>query len=632
MVNNNYRIRHDGKTWSLLAHYHENGPQEDKLVGCFQEDKLIGWVAHEDLISQNTPQKSMGIYQKVLLIEGDVRQNQQDDTVSIFHEPQLTGKSEKASIRTVFYVYQHFPATGTIADVESLLISPVRTLDPTKDNEEMITGWIDRKKVTFWNTRSAIELKPKRTYQLEMANGQILPLSLDHPLQHDELRFPILKSDNNSYTVGVFTTLSLADLVTKKRINKIKVGVEVMFVIDATRSMQTGIDAVLKATQQIANRLKSQSIDNGLRAPRFGVVFYRDKATTKPSKRYAYCSQEISMPQVLTEDINAFKNALKGQKACDADKTRPESMYNALTYSAQHAGWKKTQDGSPSGIRMIIHVGDAGDHGNGKSVSDVVEQFTQNHITVYTAVEVRDLGFTKSVKKITAQLSTANIKFEFVKTRHRTIVSKLIDTLTSGYKEAQKLKRQINILAQGYPGMPNRTARANYKPYQRYWEGTLKKQDGLEEQLLITKMDLDVLLPHLTAMINLSNDIGIRKQVWNAFLTLITGGSSCMDKETGRDLTAKQCNQMRNSMPIKIGFMDYTLKEFVNLNPRNMTKVICEAKVLRTMIREVIKEKRVVSTEWESKENCEFTLNTTRDLNGDGRVVKKGQGTTRYPE
>ncbi|MCK5665129.1 MAG: hypothetical protein KAI17_16680, partial [Thiotrichaceae bacterium] len=446
-VANNYKLRHDGKTWMLLAHYHKNGPQKDKLVG---------WVARSDLIESNTPltADNTGIQRKVLLKEGDVTGNEQANKITIYYNPDLeTGKTEKLSIRTVFYVYKSFPSNVGIAAAQSLLISPVRYLSPNKNNEELIAGWVERKKVTFWDTRSAIEVKQKQKYSLDLGDGQILPLSLDRPLQHDELRYPLLKTEEDSYELGVFSALSLADLATKKSISKIKVGIEVMFVIDATRSMQAAMDAVLKATQQISRRLKNQSKDNGLLAPRFGVVFYRDKATTTPSKRYAYCSEEISMSQTLTGDINAFENALKSQKACDADSTRPESMYDALTYSAQHAGWKKTQDGSPSGIRMIIHVGDAGDHGNGKSASAVVKQFTQNHIAVYTAVEVRNLGFTQSVKKMTAQLSTGNINFELVKTSTGTIVSKLKDTLTSGYEEARKLSRQIGIIAQGYQGV-----------------------------------------------------------------------------------------------------------------------------------------------------------------------------------
>ncbi|MCK5718175.1 MAG: hypothetical protein KAH77_11855, partial [Thiomargarita sp.] len=312
VVHQNFNIDYKGKHWMLLADYDQKGPQAHKL---------IGWIAHEDVLLNYTPlQSNSDFLQKVVLREGDVSNHQQANDVSVYHDPKLHGSSERLPIRTIFYVYKYAPKNGPIEDATSLLISPAPYLETTKESETLIAGWIARDKVTFWNTRSAIEFKPGYTYQLTLKTGEVLPLILDRALQHHEFRYPLLKSEKDSYTVGVFSTQSLQDLLPT-----FNLGLEVMFVIDATRSMQMGIDAVLKATQQIAKKIRRQSKETGLIAPKFGVVFYRDKATSYrsygPGKQYKYCRHEVSMPQALTADISAFKDALRSQKACDANET-----------------------------------------------------------------------------------------------------------------------------------------------------------------------------------------------------------------------------------------------------------------------------------------------------------------------
>ncbi len=375
VLNNNYLIEYDDKKWSLLAHYHQKGPQNNTLVG---------WVAHEDLLLHNTPviSDTTGFRRKLLFREGDVTRNSQANEVTIYHNSKLTGTSEKFSVKSVYYVYKYYPETEILENANRLFISPTRYLHPNKNKEELIAGWIDRDKVTFWDTRSGIELKQRRKYKLKLENGDILRFSLKYPFQHDELRFPILKSYENSYKIAIF------------------------------------------------------------------------------GKR--------------------------------------------------------------------IHI-------------------------------------------------------------------------------------------------------ANNQSYQHYWEGTISKK-GTKERLLMARSDLEELLPHLIAMLRLSDDVEEREKVWNEFLTVLTRDSSCEEIDTGKALTATECNKRSRGIPIHAGFMEYTREEFVGLGPNDMNQVICEARVLRSIIRGIDAEKKVVSTEWRDKENCEFELETTRDINGDGKVVAKGKGTTRYPE
>ena len=171
-----------------------------------------------------------------------------------------------------------------------------------------------------------------------------------------------------------------------------------------------------------------------------------------------------------------------------------------------------------------------------------------------------------------------------------------------------------------------------YHPYQRYWQGELSKQSpGIEVQLLVSVDDLLNLETQLTRMINIPG-ISQRLEVWNGFLKIITGESSCKDYATGDQLSAEECNKMRQSIPIQVGFMRYTQDEFVNLSTAEMNQVRCEAEVIRAIVREVNAERRVKKVHWRDKVNCNYKLETTEDLNGDGRVVKKGRGSPRYPE
>ena len=139
--------------------------------------------------------------------------NKEESYVSIYHNPKLIGISEKISTISIYYVYDQYPRHTNLRHAKSLLISPVQYLDPTKDREELIVGWIDREKVSFWDTRSGIALKPGQ-YQLKLVDqerNQIGEISfqLDRPLRHDELRYPLLKSFDDAYEIAVFSSQKL---------------------------------------------------------------------------------------------------------------------------------------------------------------------------------------------------------------------------------------------------------------------------------------------------------------------------------------------------------------------------------------------------------------------------------------
>lgn len=123
------------------------------------------------------------------------------------------------------------------------------------------------------------------------------------------------------------------------------VGVDLVFLLDATGSMADEIDHIKQTIGSIAQRIEQMP---GSSAPRFGLVAYRDRGDDYVTRQWDF-----------TSDIAQFSANLANVQAGGGGDI-PESV-NAGLHDAIHLqGWSDNSTGRH--LRMIVLVGDAPPH------------------------------------------------------------------------------------------------------------------------------------------------------------------------------------------------------------------------------------------------------------------------------
>ncbi len=129
-----------------------------------------------------------------------------------------------------------------------------------------------------------------------------------------------------------------------------KIPYDIVYLVDATGSMQEEINSVIDYCKTIAEILKKNLYYYDFQ---FGAVFYRDPIDTKGSDKHECFG--------LTPDIVKFQNEITGIIASGGNDT-PEDWVGGYD-CALHMNWR-------NGNKLIIHIADAGAHGTIYSVND----------------------------------------------------------------------------------------------------------------------------------------------------------------------------------------------------------------------------------------------------------------------
>ena len=542
ILQDNYRIRSDGKHWSLLIN---NLKEED-----ISSKTISGWISHENIIVNKTPMKNIetNIFQKVLIKEGDSNNLK---ALRVYSDRNLKYSNETIEVRTVFYVYDFFPRSARTPESEdtiSLLIGAVQQLDTTSTNAPLLIGWVDKTKVSFWNSRTASEFQINTKYQILDDSFQTKifePEIFMAPLHYNELRNPILFSTKQYYKIGAFSKLSNNLLGIRQKIKKIKTGLEVLFIIDGTRSMTRAFTETIKAIKNVSLQLVSLSRRTGQEIPHFALLIYRNKPIG-PSYRkveknnievsYSYCKHEFSLFPMGT--FSKFLSQLSKHVACDSNSSFKSSMYMGIVKGIRECNFDTGASGKPKRLRMIIHLGDSGDNGRGgltaKKVSDVLQEYS---IFRYVSVNISGINssdFDNSVIGITPG--------EYGKSLHHNqindIAQLISDYLTEFVEENARLHDQISIISRGFAineNVPiseygskgiagttegrigvvsekilsyakkviqaNNISLEHYNAFQQYIEGYISKEIPLKKCILVPKTEIEKITASLTSMI-----------------------------------------------------------------------------------------------------------------------------------
>jgi len=118
---------------------------------------------------------------------------------------------------------------------------------------------------------------------------------------------------------------------------------DVLFLVDATGSMSSYIKAAKEETQNISQDLRQAYPEMMFK---YGYVFYRDPIDSKA---------DIHEIIDLTDNVNSIPEQILKIKA-DGGGDEPEDWVGAYKIANEKISWR-------NGIRIIIHLADAGAHG-----------------------------------------------------------------------------------------------------------------------------------------------------------------------------------------------------------------------------------------------------------------------------
>ena len=644
VVANNYGHSYQKKKWSLLVS--GDGTTVDSK-------NVIGWVSHDCLLFNQNPlvNEQTNIFQKVLIKEGDSKGG---NALTIFNDPNKTKTDESIEVRTVFFVYDFYPHSAQGPEsADTLLISPLTSLGIFTKQEPLLIGWIDRSKVTFWNSNTAFEMPVGATFDLTGSKGKQLFHSkiIKEPLPYNSLRNPILGENGNSYKVGIFSRLSREDLNIRQSITQINMGMEILFVIDGTRSMTIPFSETLQGVRKLVKMIETQSRKNSLEQPRFAILFYRDIATQDPVKlnehlrnipanQHSYCNQETTIYPM--GNLQRIMDVLDDQVACDSDNSHAESVYVGLVNALNNCNFLQGKDDNPLRLRVLIHIGDAGNNNRKKiTATHVSKLMKQYHIFKYIAIDVskNDIipNFSKSVNKIIQQFDGKGL-FIF---RPVELAVAIFEKLRFSYRSAEMVDDQIKIISRGFAGTTkgrigvvspeildyarkviyaNNIDLSKYTAFHNYIEGYIPKKQKIKKYLLVSQTELEKVTTFLTNLIETS-DMQNRSKAWNGFLRMILGSEDCVGLD-GKALSMSDCNRKRQGIPIKVGFMKYTRDAFLNLGFKDTKKVICEAKMARERFRAFVADKKIKKILLSDPDNCQYDITYTNDLNDDGLIIQ----------
>jgi hypothetical protein len=159
------------------------------------------------------------------------------------------------------------------------------------------------------------------------------------------------------------------------------------------------------------------------------------------------------------------------------------------------------------------------------------------------------------------------------------------------------------------------------KIFPDYLEGIVHKDTKLDMYILVTKKDIEAMIPSLSQLLK-TVSIDNRRKVWERIFKMVIGENPCTDST---------CDKMQSGIPVKAGFMRYTKSEFLNPEYSRIKDIICQAKILRERFRLIVENKKPDKVFFKNKKNCDFKIAYTFDINGDGFVVKDGKVSQEVP-
>ena len=368
-----------------------------KLVDVKKRNEL-GWIQASNLIlTRNTLLNEKATTRKAMILmsaeelKGSNISSMSELFKKFYYQPTADMKyyaNKEARDFKIYYVLKEVGGSVLLAHKDKISKDAIQ-------ERENVSGWIPKVNVTFWDHRVCLE-KSVSARAVNSYKDKIIPLYryeddlrsfLNNQVMDErkvvktqklteelsdayEMRMPILNNiDEEVKQVASIARLE-GDVNNELESNKAQVkrkiidiqrkmeNVDIMFVIDGTKSMKNYYSPVSRSVMNIIDLDKRQNAGNRLR---FGLTIYRD---------YPDGSKAAEVLP-LTSDYKKLINKLQTTVCGSADKDLPEALYNGVIQGIKNGGF------NPKHNNVLVIIGDAGNHENdvkGHSLLSVVEE------------------------------------------------------------------------------------------------------------------------------------------------------------------------------------------------------------------------------------------------------------------
>jgi len=398
-----------------------------------KSDQSLGWGAVENfLLLDHAVKTDNCVTHKALIVNRlDDIQKQHIDYINPLKAPYENAKTinEKINILQFASIYQYFPnkkkPSYILLGKNPNFAIHNRHYSPDK----VLLGWVPAKRVLEWNTREAFQPHEERKHPIYFFNHKqdlyayyqkhqredlipscndipscikskngdysILPVLPEYeskldttPWPVERFRYALLEKNNDpkqALHIGIPSATIHHDRIRQllENVRAESANRDILFVIDATFSMEPYIRLAGQIVNNIIEKFNaSKQINQEIGHLKFGVFVYRDYPTD------IYVFEQIihltSNGTAIKKKINQIQIHDKGRCTDDPfDKTcYPEAVFQGIVQSIDKANW------STNARKMIIHVGDMGNHGNDKyTVNDIVDRLVQKDVS-YHAIQI----------------------------------------------------------------------------------------------------------------------------------------------------------------------------------------------------------------------------------------------------
>ena len=551
-----------------------------------------------------------------------------------------------------------------------LLLGDTPSLDTSLDKlGSGLLGWMSAKYARLWNTREALEFIGAIDFFPDKKSKQTPTQLGPFRYNYDTPRHLILGKDNappnrNLYRIGLYSKLSPS--IIAGSLKGIAIPIDVLFILDATGSMEPVFAELKEAIKEMVREMNASAKVQGIPNPYFGLTVYRDRPDPSRQEEAGCRSiQEVEPLVPLQEWIagqskrSELERALEELKAEDCDLDYPESLYKGL-YLGVDAVKRKDRRGRreqgfrEGSFRVVIHLGDNGDHGRSDyRIEDVSQAFTDHRINYYPIqiqsgndrqkTERAGAAFNAAVAQLNRNVVQTRDSVHYRKLSTDTVKENVIDALQQAgsahmglQTEVRHLAQRVNIVSQGITGggewidIPvgeNWRWQMHASPqliaYLQKRDVTVKNTVDLYHEgwvdttatsahRTVVLAEYSNLLKLLTILKSLISTRPTPKNIaktWSRVLSHFTGDKPC----NTRQKLYKCLNQLQG-IHFNLGILKYSLYELSKMlqsNHKRFADLMCEVKGKTTMISGILEEKEYQVNYGIVSGNCKVTSKHT---------------------
>ena len=402
------------------------------------------WGKMEDFIIMNQPIKDENTYisHKIFMvnkIQSTLDTQNYSNTLFPLDAPSENAKQVSHSIKNLDfgYIYGYFPPNVNDKDIKHILLGSrilfeIPTLSSNKrirpnSIKSVIKGWIPVKQVTRWKTREGLEPNPERKHPIYFfqkredmnnyyrniykdfgspkPNNKLLTATADWdiinrgPWPAYEPRYLIIEEYGNENSVLIKIIGSKLNFKTVETISNLRdklKNIDLMFVIDATRSMSPYIKSVVNIADEIMGKIKNvkfdskENINGWLNSFRVAAAVYRDYEDKDDKYDSIGFTTELSDVTSWLNNISCTSksNYINDSKNKMLDAYYREAVFQGLQKAIVNSEWKSGHS------HVIIHIGDTGNHSrlnDDLTSKDIGKLLATEYDTIisYMAIHVR---------------------------------------------------------------------------------------------------------------------------------------------------------------------------------------------------------------------------------------------------